>query len=92
MGRTGAGKSSVINALFRLAELDGGAIYIDGEHTASLHIARLRASMALIPQMPVLFNGTLRANLSPTGEYSEVQIWKSLESAHLKGANPNTCT
>lgn len=86
MGRTGAGKSSIINALFRLAELDGGAIRIDGERIAALHIAKLRASMALIPQLPVLFNGTLRANLSPTGEYSEAQIWHALDSAHLRGA------
>lgn len=83
VGRTGAGKSSIINALFRLAPLDGGRIVIDGVDTVTLALAPLRRAMALIPQLPVLFNGTLRANLSPTGEASEEQLWAALEQAHL---------
>ena len=86
VGRTGAGKSSVVNALFRLVELDSGTITIDGLPTNVLDVGRLRASMALIPQLPVLFNGTLRANLSPTGAHSEEQLWRALERAHLAGA------
>jgi ATP-binding cassette, subfamily C (CFTR/MRP), member 1 len=86
VGRTGAGKSSIVNALFRLAELDGGAIRVDGLDCAVLALGRLRASMALIPQLPVLLSGTLRANLSPAGEYSEAQLWAALRSAHLAGA------
>jgi ABC-type cobalamin/Fe3+-siderophores transport system ATPase subunit len=83
VGRTGAGKSSIINALFRLAEVDGGVITIDSVDLSALPLSSLRRSMALIPQLPVLFNGTLRANISPSGEYNEAAIWKALDSAHL---------
>jgi ATP-binding cassette, subfamily C (CFTR/MRP), member 1 len=86
VGRTGAGKSSIVNALFRLAELSAGAITIDGIDIATLDVRALRGSMALIPQLPLLFSGTLRANLSPAGEYSEGELWDALRSAHLDGA------
>ena len=70
VGRTGAGKSSILNALFRLSELASGSIHIDGIDIAKLHVAKLRGSMALIPQLPVLFSGTLRENLDPTGQFT----------------------
>jgi ABC-type multidrug transport system fused ATPase/permease subunit len=86
VGRTGAGKSSIINALFRLAELSSGSITIDGYNIADVRLKTLRSRMALIPQMPVLFNGTLRGNLDPMGSRSDVQLWRALEFSHLAAA------
>ena len=60
VGRTGAGKSSLLLALFRVVELASGAIMIDGVNTAQLPLWRLRRAVAIIPQVPVLFSGTLR--------------------------------
>lgn len=68
VGRTGAGKSSLVSALFRLVERDenGGSISIDGIDIASLGLRDLRQAMTMVPQDPVLFSGTLRQNISPS--------------------------
>ncbi|CAL8468910.1 g8451 [Coccomyxa elongata] len=83
VGRTGAGKSSLINCLFRLQELCGGSIVIDCVDIAKMGLKQLRSSMAIIPQVPVLFTGTLRFNLTPFGEHSDAECWAALRRAHL---------
>jgi ATP-binding cassette subfamily C (CFTR/MRP) protein 1 len=84
VGRTGAGKSSLTLGLFRLVEAAGGCIIIDGQNISKLGLHDVRGRLTIIPQDPVLFSGTLRFNLDPFERYSDDEIWKVLELAHLK--------
>lgn len=84
VGRTGAGKSSLTLALFRIIEAAGGSIIIDGEDISKLGLHTLRSKLTIIPQDPVLFSGSLRNNLDPFGQKNDEAIWRALELAHLK--------
>ncbi|KAJ1519078.1 hypothetical protein ONE63_011320 [Megalurothrips usitatus] len=83
VGRTGAGKSSLISALFRMAYMEG-VVELDGVDTASMQLELLRSKISIIPQDPVLFSGTLRKNLDPFEEYRDDQLWAALEDVELR--------
>ena len=84
VGRTGAGKTSLISTLMRLTELDSGSILIDGRNISSMGLNDVRSAIAVIPQDPTLFQGTVRYNLDPFDLYTDEQLWSALEKAHLK--------
>jgi ATP-binding cassette subfamily C (CFTR/MRP) protein 1 len=83
VGRTGAGKSSIVTALLRLVELEGGCVLIDGMDVSALGLNTLRSIMAVIPQDPVLFSGTIKSNLDPFNKYSDLQLWDGLRRCLL---------
>uniref|UniRef100_K3XV63 ABC transporter C family member 13 n=1 Tax=Setaria italica TaxID=4555 RepID=K3XV63_SETIT len=85
IGRTGAGKSSVLNALFRLVPICNGCILVDGIDVAKVAVRELRAHFAVVPQSPFLFDGSLRENLDPFNTATDLRVWEVLEKCHMKG-------
>lgn len=85
VGRTGAGKSSIINSLFQLYDLEG-AIFIDNVNITELSLAMVRSKISIIPQDATLFRGTMRKNLDPFDEYNDDELWSALEQVELKAS------
>jgi ABC-type multidrug transport system fused ATPase/permease subunit len=82
-GRTGGGKSTILTALFRLVEVAGGCIKIDGVDIASLDLDELRSKVTIIPQDTTLFEGTIRYNLDPFSTHTDGELWAALRSAQM---------
>ncbi|KAJ3147887.1 Multidrug resistance-associated protein 1 [Geranomyces michiganensis] len=84
IGRTGSGKSTLLTALFRLVELSKGTITIDGRDISTLGLKTLRKGLQIIPQQPVMFQGTIRDNLNLEGTCTDTQVWDALDRVGLK--------
>ncbi|KAJ1032245.1 hypothetical protein NDA18_001737 [Ustilago nuda] len=90
VGRTGAGKSSLLTALLRLVELSKGEIEINGIDVGQIGLEDLRRKLAILPQEPLLFSGTLRSNLDPFGIYDDARLNDALKRAYLIGDDTHT--
>jgi ATP-binding cassette subfamily C (CFTR/MRP) protein 1 len=83
VGRTGAGKSSLTMALFRISELAAGSISIDGVDVGKIGLKSLREKLSIIPQTPVLFKGPLRKYLDPFDAFPDAQLWQAIREVGL---------
>ena len=85
VGRTGAGKSSILSVLMRLNEATQGSVKIDGIDVSQIGLENLRRAIAILPQEPLLFSGTLRSNLDPFNIYDDARLWDAMHRAYLTG-------
>ncbi|KAL7583517.1 hypothetical protein Lser_V15G45046 [Lactuca serriola] len=83
VGRTGSGKSTLIQTVFRIVEPIGGEIVIDGINISSIGLHDLRSRLSIIPQDPTMFNGSVRSNMDPLEEYTDDQIWEALDKCQI---------
>ncbi|NXW02689.1 MRP7 protein, partial [Fregetta grallaria] len=86
VGRTGSGKSTLFLALFRMLELKSGRILLDGVDSQLVGVEELRSRLAIIPQDPFLFSGSIRENLDPQGKWTDAELHEVLEQCHLRDA------
>ncbi|XP_014806693.1 PREDICTED: multidrug resistance-associated protein 7 [Calidris pugnax] len=84
VGRTGSGKSTLFLALFRMLELKSGRILLDGVDSQLVGLEDLRSRLAIIPQDPFLFSGSIRENLDPQGKWTDAELHEVLEQCHLR--------
>uniref|UniRef100_A0ACB8GBZ2 Uncharacterized protein n=1 Tax=Sphaerodactylus townsendi TaxID=933632 RepID=A0ACB8GBZ2_9SAUR len=84
VGRTGSGKSTLFLALFHMVELRAGRILLDNIDSHSVNLKELRSRLAIIPQDPFLFSGTVRENLDPQGQHTDADLYQVLEQCHLR--------
>jgi ABC-type multidrug transport system fused ATPase/permease subunit len=83
VGRTGSGKSTLLISLLRIVELSDGEIVIDGLNISKMGLSDLRSRIAIIPQEPILFVGTIRENIDLFNKNSDEEVWRALDSVHL---------
>lgn len=83
VGRTGAGKTSIIQTMLRMGTLESGSVIIDNEDISKIDLHTVRQHISVIPQDPVLFSGTLRSNLDPFHRHSDVELWSALEQVSI---------
>ena len=83
VGRTGSGKTALMVSLLRIVELAEGEILIDGVNVAKIGLKDLRSRIAVVPQEPILFVGTIRENIDLFNKNTDEEVWAALDSVHL---------